>query len=156
MIRPHTNEELEQHQARLAESLSVEAGAVRRTAAVVNGDAVRALTLPSVLAYRGRLYDVPPVPFLAGVRLVELRDQLSQAETPADEVRALREIVTVMKRLIRPRGKVRRATWWLRRNPFRHASEQEIGELLGFFSAHRTQSRVRFHSSASAMFGRPT
>lgn len=155
MIRAHTEAEIQQHQARLAERFADEAGPVRRSPGVVNGEAVRALTLPGVLAYGGRVYDVPPVPFPAGIQLVELRAQLQAATSPAEELRALREMARVMKRLVRPRGALRRATWFLRRNPFRHASEQEIGELLGFFSVHRTQSRVRFPSS-SATFGRST
>lgn len=155
MIRAYTAAEVDQHQARLARTLG-EAGPARQTVAVLNGDAVRALTGPGRLHFGDVVFDVPPVPYLAGIRLVELRQQLSSADTPAAERRTCGEIVRVMKRLVRPRGRLRRLCWALLPNPFRNASEQEIGELLGFFSAHRTLSRVRFPSAAPRTFGRST
>jgi hypothetical protein len=87
-----------------------------------------------VLHWRGREYAVPPVPWDEGVRLLDIQTKLQRLTQRPDaelsEYRLLmRQCVRLFPRLIRRRFA------WLRPNPFRRASGQEIGSLLGFFSA---------------------
>jgi hypothetical protein len=86
------------------------------------------------------------------VRLVGLQERVRRLQERPDspetlgELRAiLEEAVEMFPRLARPVG-WRRFVWRLLPNPFRRASEFEIGELIGFFSGCRMMSRVRHPS----------
>lgn len=56
--------------------------------------------------------------------------------------------VRKMKRLVRPIGLWARLTWWYRQ-PFLQAEDEEISELLGFFSSRRISRPIR-HPRARA------
>lgn len=144
MLIPHSEERLAQVQAALAEEARASAPEAR------NLGPVQDLSRPLPLEFAGRTYLVPPVPFVFGVRLVELQERVrglqGRPETPETmaELRAiLDEAVALYPRLVRPRGLLRRLAWRLAPNPFRGASEYEVGELLGFFLGCRMRSRVR-------------
>lgn len=104
-------------------------------------------------AFRGVAYELLPVSFDDGLRLVEARAAIDVAshddrltpEVARDARRALRFVVTLAPRYIRPIRWYRRLAWALRlrRNPYRRATEAEVGQLLGFFLGARTMSRAR-------------
>lgn len=103
--------------------------------------------------FRGVAYELLPVSFEDGIRLSEVRATLEAAEdderlTPevARDARAsLRFVASLATRYLRPLRWHRRLLWALRlrRNPYRGATEVEVGQLLGFFSGCRTMSRAR-------------
>jgi len=106
------------------------------------------------IPYRGRVYEVIPVSFEDGVRLAEARatlEELDGMEPTRDSIRryvsALRFVVALAPRYLRPRGRIRRLLWPLTRNPFRGATDREVGELLGFFLGCRMRSRVQSPST---------
>jgi hypothetical protein len=143
MLRPHTEERLAQVQAALEEEIRASQPELRNLepAADLFGEAV--------LEYRGRTYQVPPVPFVFGVALVALQERIRRmqdapegADALAELHAVLREAVALFPRLVRHTG-WRRPLGRLLPNPFRTASEFEVGELLGFFSGCRMRSRVR-------------
>jgi len=106
------------------------------------------------IPYRGRMYELLPVSFEDGLRLTQCQsviEELVGGRRPTHEdseayAGALRVIVRMTRRYLLPRGRLRRLRWRLRlvRNPFRHATEAELGELLGFFLGCRMRSRVRY------------
>ena len=143
MIRPHTEDRLAQVQAALAEEARANTPEVR------NLGPAQDLSRPLPLEFRGRTYLVPPVPFVFGVALVGLQERVRRLQglpEGADYLRELQaildEAVETFPALVRPVG-WRRLFWRFTPNPFRHASEFEIGELLGFFLGCRMRSRVR-------------
>lgn len=106
----------------------------------------------SVLQFGARVFHVPPVPYPAGVELQQIQhrlNKLSQGDDTDDAwkrdlLAVLDEAVAVFWDLIKPATPWDRLFWRWRPNPFLDdLSETEIGELLGFFSACRTRSRVR-------------
>ncbi len=103
--------------------------------------------------YRGRVYELGHVSFEDGVRLVLARSAITSigddSATPANVsayLEAMRVIVGMAPRYMVPVGRVRRFFWRLRirRNPFRRATDAEVGHLLGFFLGCRTRSRVQY------------
>jgi hypothetical protein len=133
-IRPVSQEGVNRVQKHLREQL--------RDPEVKNGAPVRRLSLPDHIEFMRRRYEVPPVPYRKGTRLLEIRREMKDA----DDVRAVKlvdEAVALFRELVVPEGRIRRALWRWWPNPFRYASDQEVGELLGFFSLCRTKSRVR-------------
>lgn len=103
--------------------------------------------------FRGVAYEILPVSFDDGVRLVEARAALDAAadesrltpEVARDARTALRFVASLAPRYMRPLRIVRRLLWHLglRTNPYRRATEREVGQLLGFFLTCRTMSRAR-------------
>lgn len=102
---------------------------------------------------RGRSYELLPVSFTDGIRLIEARraiEELEEAEPDPDNVRAyalaLRTVVQMASRYLRPRNPIRRLLWWarIRGSPLKDATEAEVGQLLGFFLGCRMRSRVRY------------
>ena len=118
------------------------------------------------IQYRGRYYDVAPVSFEDGLRLVEARAAVlaleeavgPTAESSAAYLSSMRLIVNVAPRYLVPVARVRRLFWRLRirRNPFRNATDSEVGQLLGFFLTSRTMSRVRLPAPAASGASRRT
>ena len=113
---------------------------------MLGADAIR-------IPYRGRMYELGHVSFEDGIRLVEARASILSLEddepTPekvAAYLEAMRVIVRLAPRYMVPVRLVRRFFWRLRirRNPFRTATDAEVGHLLGFFLGCRTRSRVQF------------
>lgn len=123
-------------------------------AEVVNEAAVMAIGQRRRLVYRGRAFDVDPVSYRDGQHLQSLTRALGEAsksEGTTDEgLEALfAEAVGVFHRLVHPR------TWRWRRNPFRVASEREVGQLLGFFHSCRFRSGVQLEGAQQQMGQRP-
>ncbi len=106
------------------------------------------------LPYRGRMYELRPVSFEDGVRLAEVRsvfERIERTNEPSAEefdayLQGLRTVARMAKKYARPVGVVRRLLWTLRfsRNPFRRATEAELGLLLGFLLGCRMRSSVRY------------
>lgn len=115
------------------------------------------------LVYRGRIYELGFPSFADGVRLeqaraaVELMEEEPTAEHLPGYARALELTVSLatrylfpalptpdLPRLHRLRIHLRRLRWRLRlrRNPYRDATEAEVGQLLGFFLRSRMRSRA--------------
>jgi len=104
-------------------------------------------------------YLVPPISFEDGAQLldmlVHIREFSSTQHPTREQVIELRgrlhEAVALMGSLIRPlrfrarfpAGLLCRLAWRFTRNPFRNATAQEVGALLGFFSTRQTTPRVR-------------
>jgi hypothetical protein len=111
---------------------------------------------PFRVPFRGRLWEIPPVPVEDGARVLELLAWLEDAAAdPAKavaEYRAqMRGAVALVRRLVRPeRGRLRKLLWQLHLlpNPWRTASHEELGEWLGFFWLRRTRSPDRRSSPA--------
>lgn len=113
------------------------------------------------ITHRGRSYELLPVTFSDGLRLQEARAAIERADhaqhntdelTPEvmrDYYMALKHVVSLAPQYLRPVGRVRRLLWrlGLTRNPYRGATEAEVGQLLGFFLATSTRSSVRFRAN---------
>ncbi len=111
------------------------------------------------IPYRGRLYELGHVSFEDGIRLVEARtaitapsDDDATPEKVAAYLQAMRFVVRLAPRYMVPVRPVRRFFWRLRlrRNPFRTATDSEVGQFLGFFLACRTRSRVQFQKAPAS------
>jgi hypothetical protein len=106
------------------------------------------------IEYRGRPYELLPVEFADGVLLAECRAAVEEIEDEAklspelvrDYLVALRKVVALAPKYLRPAAGVGRLLWRLRirRNPYRNATEAEVGQLLGFFLGCRMRSSVRY------------
>lgn len=114
-----------------------------------NVRAARGLAAPEALDFRGRVYEVRPIPFGAGLDLLELagRVEAAAAETRGDGAgamvayrAALEDVVRLCWDLLRP-GWCPRWLWRVRPNPFRSASLEELRGVLGFFGRCQTRSR---------------
>ena len=110
------------------------------------------------IPYRGIEYELRYVSFEDGMRLAEARAAIDFGEdaemTPervAAYLKAMRLIVSMAPRYLLPVTFVRRLLWRLRlrRNPFRNATDTEVGHILGFFLACRTRSRVQYPTPAA-------
>ncbi len=117
---------------------------------LLEGDSVR-------IPYRGRMYELGYVSFEDGLRLVAARSAIEALEesepTPANRaayLQAMRLVVSMAPRYLLPVKRVRRFFWRLRlrRNPFRSATDAEVGHFLGFFLGCRTRSRVQYPNAA--------
>ena len=103
------------------------------------------------IPYRGTLYELRHVSFEDGIVCVTAKAAIDATEgaplTPesiAAYRAACRAVVSLVPRYLRPvHGMLRRLRWrlGLHRNPFRSATDAEVGQLLGFFLASRTRSR---------------
>lgn len=110
--------------------------------------------------FGSRQYRIPPVPYLAGERVLELHIKiLADAKQVAltGDAKAMRAFYVKHGRMakllwkhIQPLGKVQRFFWrlGLARNPFRQASEKELTEVVDFFLQGRMKSSVRSMSEA--------
>lgn len=128
-VQPWTEDRRAQVRAALSETMpSARAPRVVNTRFALNPDG------DDTLLWNDREYQVPPIPWEAGAELLEIQSGLAQLaqkpDAPMREYRILmRRAVGLLPRLIR------RPLRWIRPNPFRRASGQQIGELIGFFYA---------------------
>lgn len=150
MLLPHSPERLAEVQAALA------AEARGKEPEIRNLGPVQDLSRELPLEFGGRRYRVAPVPFASGVQLLELQARVRALQDRAGspdsltELRAiLEEAVALFPRLARPAG-WRGWVWRCMPNPFRKASEFEVGALIGFFSGCRMKSSVRHPAPATA------
>lgn len=119
---------------------------------VVNG--IEAATIGDAAGfwYRGRRFVLPPIPYSDGLRLHEMTLRIAQASDMESIEDTMREAVEAFARLASPASVVRFVPRRLRPNPFRKASEREIGQLLDFFWMRRTGQS--FQSWVSSQVGR--
>lgn len=124
----------------------------RKRPEVKNRAALVYLTDPLRVPFQGRLYELPPVGFRDGDRIMALREVLGD---PDAEPKARREAneaaIRLIRRLVTPDRGLYRIRWKLRlvRNPFRRATDVEIGEMLGFLAACRMRSSITDRSGAA-------
>jgi hypothetical protein len=111
---------------------------------------------PLRIPFRGRVYEAPPLPFKQGVKLLKIQARIeamaareegaAAQETKLDEyLEVLRDAATLLRRNLRPdRGRLRRMRWRLgvTGNPFIHATEHELAQLVGFLSLSRTSLAI--------------
>jgi hypothetical protein len=118
--------------------------------------AVEALTATVRFRYRGRVFDIPPIPTLPGLKLQAMELELERIgdEPPArddvdgvDKMQALKEMLLemfdIMWKNVEPVKLMDRIFWRWKHNPFLDASRKEAAELLTFFSQCRTISSVQ-------------
>jgi hypothetical protein len=109
------------------------------------------LTDPFRIPFRGHMWEIPRVTVEDGARVLDLISWLDAAA--ADPEKAVAEYrdrmlgaVKLVRRLVRPhRGRLRKLLWrmHLLPNPWRSATHEELGEILGFFWLRRTMSPGR-------------
>jgi hypothetical protein len=166
-VVPFTKEQIERTQAELRSELRLVTGPGEESPVPVNQHLVEALKGDETLYYRGRRFKVRAFGFIEGARLSVLETRYSnltvkekarnaQRESggqvelnPADlreMLDVLEDTIALFRDLVVPRGWFERLLWPLLKNPFENATEQEIGELLGFFFVCRMKSGVRFES----------
>ena len=148
MIKPIDPEKMARTQARLLGSISP-----RNIPDPKNREYALALRGISVLRFRNRVFHVPPVSYPAGLRLQELHLKLKKIGEGNEDADTLRELLAVLEEaaaimwgMCEPVAWVDRLFWRWLSNPFVDATQQELGELLGFFFACRTRSTVRLHT----------
>jgi hypothetical protein len=101
------------------------------------------LTDPVRVPFRGHMYAIPPIPYTVGLEVIELQGELVRITEKMD-VAAYRRILIRTVKLIRQHVKPyepkpwMRVRWMLGWNPFRRASEMELGEFLAGFVMRRT------------------
>ncbi len=93
------------------------------------------------VAFRGRQYEVPPVPWPLALDILEAEEEFSALQASKhpkmSEWRAFTDKVChLARRGLMPVG-WRRWVWRFLPNPFRSATSSEVGELLRFFSLCR-------------------
>lgn len=106
---------------------------------------VRSLLDGAGVSFRGQTYDIPPVPFPLGLKLDALRRDWDIA-VQNDDARMLARLfkrgVRMIKKAMKPRSVFKRALWWIEPNPFKHASNGEFVDLLGFLLVCRMKSTI--------------
>ena len=120
------------------------------------------LTDPFRIPFRGRLWEIPPVSFDDGARVLEYLAWIDGIKEDPDrfvtEYRTkMREVTRLIWRCVRPYwSRWARIRWrlGLMKNPWRTASMEELGEILGFFWMRRMMSPVR-HLSPQDLLGGP-
>jgi hypothetical protein len=101
------------------------------------------LTDPVRVPFRGHMYAIPPIPYTVGLEVIELQGELVRITEKMD-VAAYRRVLIRTVKLIRQHVKPynpkpwHRMRWMLGWNPFRRASEMELGEFLAGFVMRRT------------------
>lgn len=108
---------------------------------------------PSLLHFRGRTYEVPPVAFVDGLRLVDLQNRLGALEGKPIASDVLAEVQAVLEsvRAMFPRM-VRRRGWlsWLPVRAPRRMSEGEALTILGNWLGCRTKDLARSRAGLEA------
>lgn len=103
---------------------------------------------PMRVPFRGRMYEIPPLPYKAGIQVMQVQDQLAalRSEGGEDRLARLEKWASDAAALIYANVKPQRGRWrWslrLHRNPFRKANFRELGELLGFLLRSQTTTSV--------------
>jgi hypothetical protein len=116
------------------------------------------LTNPVRIPYRGRMYEIPPVPYTLGVRTIELLRAMGEAQEAQDlsvYASLLREASGLAREGMRPYrpGLWTRVKWACGWNPFRRASEYELGEVLAGFVMRRTMPPAQSSGAAGHGYG---
>lgn len=124
-----------------------------------NVEAVLSLGDVRYITYRNRTYQIPPVPFKLGQRVLDTHTKVLEhaknvvrtgKKEPMDAFYQQMTLLTQLLWLhVRPIGKIKRFFWrfGLLRNPFRSASEAEIKAIADFFLQGRMMSSVQLTSA---------
>lgn len=118
-----------------------EAGVAATPREPVGVQSLKMLAQRRILPWRGVIYDVPPIPFHAGMDMDLALSDIAKLDTVDHEStrqmrRLVRSLLSHFRSLSRPRG-WRRFVWRILPNPFRDATHHEIKDLVDFFSACR-------------------
>jgi hypothetical protein len=102
---------------------------------------------PMRMAYRGRIYELLPVPFRKGVQAIHIQEQMFSAAGQGDHAlygSLLEDAVKLIRSGVRPHRPswVMKIAWALGWDPFKQATEQEVGEFLVGFMVRRTMPRA--------------
>lgn len=120
-----------------------------------NVEPVLSLGETTYFQFRGRAYGVPPLPWKAGQRLLQVQTATLSAagqvaltgDKEAERLyfKGLARIQSILWAYCRPVGRTRRVLRFLRvlRNPFRGATEKELLDHTDFFLQGRTRSVVQ-------------
>jgi len=119
-------------------------------ATVSNVASVLDLETSSLFEFHGRLYVVKPLSWKDGLVLQKLWHRLEALRRAPNDLTAVQELYDLMqafvgmvKSLVKPKSWATRLIWrW--HNPFEQCTEQELGEIMGFFSACRMKSSIKF------------
>lgn len=117
---------------------------------VLNEETVRRLSEWDRIAAFKVVWTAPPVPFLDGLKLAELRARYDDA-VETDNVAALGQVFAeaapIVRRCVRPLPLIRRALYWLGLwRPWRNMSNADFNRVLAFLLTSRTRSSVRIYS----------
>ncbi len=146
-VEPISPEELRQGQAEQLRQLPSVPAPVNLQNAVELGHYIS-------FEFRGKKYSIPPVSFEVGAQLQMVMNDLrniSDLNVGANNIYIMRKILrratNIFYDQIVPHGwkpwQARFVKWLgIYPNPFKRASEGEVGALLGFFSRHRMTSTV--------------
>lgn len=101
--------------------------------------------------FRGRAYGIPPLPWREGEKILAAWQEAKSHGPTLDResltpyFQAIEKLQGLLWRNCRPVGRVRRLLRWLglHPNPFRIATEGEIGELALFMLGRRMSRAVR-------------
>jgi hypothetical protein len=99
---------------------------------------------PMRMPFRGLMYEIPPIRYSAGVEATNIQKGIIEA-VGRDDLQAYQELLKEATELIRANVRPyrwkrwgHRLRWALGWNPFKEASEFEIGEFLAGFQMRRT------------------
>lgn len=127
-------------------------GVSREAPPVRNLDAVLELGDGFEFSFRGKRWEIPPVSFEDGARALALARWIDGITARPDSLTVenyrdrVREAVSLIHSVVRPKGRLRRIVYRLRgekRSPFRTATDHELGVLIGFSWRRRTRSPDR-------------
>jgi hypothetical protein len=96
------------------------------------------------IAFQGRKYGVPPVPWDVAPLVLAAQERWSamDAEPSSPEWPALyRDVARLFKLICFPTSRLRRWLWRFTPSPLRRASHLEVARALGFFSTFRRLDR---------------
>jgi hypothetical protein len=105
------------------------------------------LTDPARVWYRGQYYEIPPVSYRAGLEAVEIVrriGELAKSDSLHGYVDLLSDAIQLIRKNVRPhRPSLWRRLTWAIHNPFKNASELEVGDLLSGLLQRRTNPHSR-------------
>lgn len=127
----------------------------RQLPSIGNIVAIEALTATVRFRYRGRVFDVPPINTLEGLKLKAMELELERMgeapplpseEEAVEKMQSLKdmllEMFDIMWKNVKPVRPWDRLLWRWKDNPFLDASRKEVAELLTFFLQSRKISSV--------------
>jgi hypothetical protein len=150
MIRRTVEEALDESQNQL-DTLFKKVDEKRPPLEIVNVETFRRMLAGSTFSYQGERYRVPRLPFEAGVELKKLELEVQRMNRYVasgmmmEEYRLIaRRLAAIMWTVVWPtsRWAIVRKRLGMMRNPFRQATDFELGQVLSFCLAHRMTSTI--------------
>lgn len=147
ILAPLSRSSMEANHARAAARLRKKVDAMPKVQSPFNVEIVLDLGNIVFFHFRGRAYGMPPLPWAEGQRLMKVWLEASQHTTITKDnaqayFAALRQIPPILWRNCYPSSKLLRIMrrLGLMKNPFKSATEQELGRYASFFLARRMRS----------------